>query len=171
MLLVLAAALPLALGACSTNRPEGVVEHWLAALNEGSAGDPGAYAPSGLSARILPTPRSPGDLDRIEVGKGADGATTARVPFLVERTSGARIDGVAVLSRPVGGSWRITALAPSAPGLRVPSEGGARIGAANAATWTLSLVAAGALTVVSLGAMALAGRGPSFKRQGSFGTR
>lgn len=78
---------------------------------------------------------------------------------------------MAVLARRPGGDWRITALEPPAPGLRVPSEGGAGIGTATLGTWLAALGVGAILTIVSLAVMALAGRRPSLQGQGSFGTR
>ena len=41
-------------GCAGTDRPEGVVERWLIALNVGAAGRPAVYAAEALSRRILP---------------------------------------------------------------------------------------------------------------------
>jgi hypothetical protein len=70
----LAALVFLALAGCASHeeRPEGIVERWLLALNRGSAGEPGRYAPASVSDAILPDWRDldPGELDVIEVGSG-----------------------------------------------------------------------------------------------------
>jgi hypothetical protein len=103
---VLATALLLLVlpGCASRERPEGIVERWLLALNQGPAGEPERFAPDRLSERILPDWRhlEPGELDVIEVQPAAlricrtasgdtscpEGTRIADVPFNIERTDG-----------------------------------------------------------------------------------
>jgi hypothetical protein len=148
---VAAVAVVLLASCGGTDRPEGVVERWLVSLNQGKAGEPDTYAPEHLSQRILPhwETRDPGDLDTIEVGKGraAQGLappgvaapTFIEVPLRVERTTGVKIDGLAVVHRNADGDWRVQSLTLGRSGLRVPSEGGAAIGGASAVAWLAAL--------------------------------
>lgn len=134
---VLAVALAAAfLPACAgADRPEGVVERWLASLNQGAAGRPDRYAPSALSDAILPGWRDldPGGLDAIEVGRGTGGSRAA-VPLRVARLDGSELRATAIVRRtPLG--WRVVDLAPARPDLPLPSEGGPPIAAAGAAWW------------------------------------
>ena len=156
------------LAACGgTDRPEGVVERWLISLNQGKAGEPERYAPEALSQRILPNwrDRDPGDLDVIEVGTGralrhgfgiAKGRSVPAVlvPYRVERSSGVKLDGEAVMGRE-SGDWRIVAIGSREASLRVPSEGGQHIGNASAATWGIALGISAALVLLVALVMAL----------------
>ena len=71
---VLAALVFIALAGCASQqeRPEGIVERWLLALNQGSAGEPGRYAPPSVSDAVLAgwQDLDPGELDVIEVASG-----------------------------------------------------------------------------------------------------
>jgi len=171
LLLVAFGALLLLLPACQgTNRPEGVVERWLVALNQGSAGRPGQYAPEPLSQQILPhwASRDPGDIDTIEVGRATSGFgvhlsgtseddnQATDVPYRVVLVDGRKEEGEAVLHQ-VRGSWRVTSLNPPSI-LRVPSEGGQRIGSASLALWLGSLGVALILTLITIALMATVGR-------------
>lgn len=153
-------AVALLLGACSAaDRPEGAVERWLIALNQGPTGEPGRYASEELSEQILPKPRGDGDLSVIEVGKGVVDQDTARVPYRIEG-NGTTIRGTAELDRS-SGQWQVVALAPRDPALEVPSAGGERIGKAPANAWLIALATAALLTLVTVGLMRLAGEKPS----------
>jgi hypothetical protein len=165
---VLAVALAASvLSACAaTDRPEGVVERWLIAVNQGSAGRPASFAPDALSQRILPewSTKDPGELDAMEVGKGKilEAATTpprtaAFVPYRVAREDGATIEGNAILLK-VSGDWRVVTLRGAIPGLAVPSEGGPRIGAASAVLWLAAFGVAVALSLLAVGLMTAFGR-------------
>jgi hypothetical protein len=145
----------LMLSACGgTDRPEGVVERWLVTLNQGKAGEPEKYAPERLSQQILPhwESRDPGDLDVIEVGKGSVNATlgsqsTFYVPFRIERTSGAKLDGLAGVAKH-DSDWRVTQLIRGDRSLLVPSEGGERIGSAGLGAWGVALGISAALMLL-----------------------
>jgi hypothetical protein len=85
-IVIIAAALAtLALSACAgQERPEGIVERWLLALNQGAAGEPDRYAPNAASEEILPgwEHLDPGELDVVEVARartpGGDPAPRGR---------------------------------------------------------------------------------------------
>jgi hypothetical protein len=144
-----------------TDRPEGVVERWLISLNQGRAGEPEKYAPDELSQRILPNwqNRDPGDLDVIEVGKGAmvNALITRRlaylVPYRVKRVDGRTVSGVAGLKDSM-----VAELLNPVEGLKVPSQGGERLGGASALVWLLGLAAAALFVLVSIGLMSVVGR-------------
>jgi hypothetical protein len=89
----------LAVSSCAAQeRPEGIVERWLLALNQGSAGEPLRYADADVTDALVPGWRSaePGTFDVIEVGKGVPcgrGPTgcETRVPFRVELVDGGQL--------------------------------------------------------------------------------
>jgi uncharacterized protein YceK len=150
------------LGGCGhIDRPEGVVERWLISLNQGTAGEPGTYAPARLSERVLPdwASRNPGDLDLIEVGRGRIYANDRYlVPFRVERLDGTELSGV-VIGSGIGaeGTWRVEDLLPPDPTLPVPSEGGRRVGGVSGAVWLAAIGVAAALILVSAVLMSTVG--------------
>jgi hypothetical protein len=148
-------------GCAGTDRPEGVVERWLIALNQGSAGVPAMFADDALSQRILPSwaSKDPGQLDVIEVGRGKSfqAATTppriaALVPYRVVRVDGTTIEGNVVLLK-VSGDWRVVTYRGKLPGLAVPSEGGPRIGSASPVLWLAAFGVAVLLSLVAVGLM------------------
>ena len=152
------------LGGCAgTDRPEGVVERWLIALNQGAAGRPGQYAPEALSERVLPgwASKDPGELDVIEVGKGSvpriEMAPPALVPFRVVRLDGTTIQGTAALV-PRASGWQVSTLRGRLPGLAVPSEGGDRIGSGGIGLWLAAFGAAALCSLLAVGLMAAFGR-------------
>jgi hypothetical protein len=163
------------LGGCAgTDRPEGVVERWLIALNQGAAGRPAQYAPDALSQRVLPgwASKDPGELDVIEVGNGRSletgcilnptctqppGIRTALVPYRVVRLDGTTIEGSAILVELTGG-WRVATLRGKTDGLAVPSEGGQRIGSGGVALWLAALGTAALCSLLAIGLMAAFGR-------------
>jgi len=160
--LVLAAVL---LPACSAERerPEGIVERWLVALNQGSAGRPQAYASDELSQEVLPRweDLDPGELDVIEVGRARVDANDlgADVPFRVERLDGTTLERVARIERLDGApDWRVERLLPPDPALLLPSEGGPAIGVAEPAWWVGAVAVALGFVLVSAGLMALVRR-------------
>lgn len=157
----LAVALAVALlPACAgVDRPEGVVERWLASLNQGAAGRPDRYAPSAVSDAILPDrrDRDPGGLDTIEVGRGT-GAARAAVPLRVARIDGTEVRATAIVRRtPLG--WRVVGLAPARADLPLPSEGGPPIAAAGVVWWLGALGLALAFGLASEVLMGLLRRG------------
>ncbi len=165
---LMAAAL---LSGCSTTpRPEGVVERWLLALNEGTAGRPEQYAPDALSQRVLPGWRTkdPGQLDTIEVGRGEDLELTGihrsnhyAVPYRVVTVDGAEQRGTIVLTQQsLDGAWRTLAVEPPFPRLRLPSEGGPSVGTSSSSVWLISLGVAVALTLISMVLMHVVGKRP-----------
>lgn len=168
---VVAGAIVVLLTGCSsTERPEGIVERWLLALNQGSAGEPQRYAAPELSASILPRFREadPGELDVVEVGRAfvgfcgqalppdetcPAGTASASVPFRVVRVDGRAFDLDAhLLDR--GDGWRIATL-QDVP-RNVPSQGGPPIRGAPPTDWLVAVGTGIALIVVSEGAMRLA---------------
>ncbi len=119
----------LALTSCAVReRPEGIVERWLLALNQGSAGQPGRYAPESLSQTILPDWRhaEPGHFDVIDVQPAAVRSCSvavtgdscepkgrlASVPFVLETTDGA-VSRFEVTLVEHGGTWNAVALEPN----------------------------------------------------------
>jgi hypothetical protein len=149
---VLAAALLLLVlpGCAGRERPEGIVERWLLALNQGGAGEPLRYADVDVTNALVPGWRSaaPGTFDVIEVGRGVpcergpNGCET-RVPFRVELVDGReqRMDAF-VISGPssVDSRRRVGALVPHDETLALPSEGGEPIERVDVPGW---LIAAG----------------------------
>lgn len=155
--LALLALLPACAGA---DRPEGVVERWLASLNQGAAGRPERAAPEGVSQVVLPgwRGRDPGELDVIEVGRARRiSADAAEVPFRVVRLDGTALERTAIVRRGPAG-WRIERLEPARPDLPLPSEGGPPIAAAGASWWVAALVLALAFGLGSEALMALVRR-------------
>jgi hypothetical protein len=151
------ALLPACAGA---DRPEGVVERWLASLNQGAAGRPERAAPDEVSEAVLPGWRSldPGELDVIEVGRGRLlSADAAEVPFRVARRDGTELVRTAVVRRGPDG-WRIERLAPARADLPLPSEGGPPIAAAGPPWWLGALAAAVAFGLGAEALMALVRR-------------
>jgi hypothetical protein len=133
---VLAAALLLLVlpGCASRERPEGIVERWLLALNQGGAGEPLRYAEVDVTNALVPEWRSaePGTFDVIEVGKGVPCVRgpigcEARVPFRVELVDGReqRMDAFVVSGPPsVDRHRRVGALVSHDETLALPSGGG-----------------------------------------------
>jgi len=159
----------LALPACTTQeRPEGIAERWLLALNQGAAGEPGRYAQSEVSNEVLSNWErlDPGELDVIEVGNGSFRcevyiACETRVPFRVVRLDGTEVPMDAIIpshTGPPGGSRRVVIeLVPPDRRLRLPSEGGPPIETASTATWLLAAAVGLGLTAISVLALRLAG--------------
>ena len=148
-------AVSLVLGSCATGtRAEGVVERWLVALNQGSAGRPGAYAQPDLSERIVPGFErvEPGELDVIEVGRGTPGCGVSGwfVPFRV-----VRLDGTDVRSVACTDEGRVVELyPPSSENVprdleALPSEGGPPIGGVDPTAWAAALGVAIALAAAA----------------------
>jgi len=154
-LIGLAGVAMILLAACGgTDRPEGAVENWLIALNQGKAGEPHTYAPADVTNSVLPNwaQCDPGSLDVIEVGTHAAGKSgEALVPYRIEYASDlsscettehatAPKEGTAVVRRAEGG-WRVTSLQTRSTtgALLVPSEGGEAIGTAPASAWLAAL--------------------------------
>lgn len=154
----MAAALLIVLAACANvDRPEGVVERWLKAINQGEIGEPEKYASPALSDEILADRKEPDGLDVIEVGRGEETGDRARVPYRIERAEGTKLNGVAELERS-GGEWRVVALRPAEPSLRVATEGGDRIGKASYLAWVATVGTAIALVGITLALMTLVRR-------------
>jgi hypothetical protein len=156
--LLLIVSVLLAMAACSTQaRPEGVVERWLLALNQGSAGEPDRFAADELSQQVLPGWRGldPGQLDVIEVARSIEApavcdAGGSVVPFRIEPMDGRALRATACVS----GS-RITQLtdriASTAPVF--PSEGGPPVhGTSGSAWWAAAAIG---LALVVLGEVAM----------------
>jgi hypothetical protein len=105
---VIAAVLTtLACSACaSQERPEGIVERWLLALNQGAAGEPDRYASDAASEEVLPgwEQLDPGELDVVEVARagtpreGTCAEGTWFVPFRVVRLDGSQLRSVACVA-------------------------------------------------------------------------
>ncbi len=168
--LVIAVIALLLAGCSTTQRPEGIVERWLLALNQGQAGEPERYAPVDVSRQILPDYRhvDPGEFDVIEVGRAfvgrcgsalppaescPVGTVSASVPFRVVALDGTAFDLEAhLLDR--GGGWRVEGFVDGRR--NVPSLGGLPIRGAPAIAWLLSIGAALGLVVLGEGAIRLA---------------
>jgi hypothetical protein len=162
---VLAVMSMLLLASCAgTERPEGIVERWLISLNQGAAGNPGAFAADRVSHLVVPDweELEPGELDLVEVGPGRfeSGVTSLLdddgyvVPFLVERLDGGRLRASAVLSAEPGG-WRVEAVSLETFGLTLPSEGGPGLDRGAGLAWLAALGLAAALVLLSTGLMRL----------------
>jgi hypothetical protein len=167
---IAAVALLMPTGCARTERPEGIVERWLLALNQGQAGEPERYAPVDVSLQVLPEYRDadPGEFDVIEVGRAfvghcgsalppaescPVGTASAAVPFRVVGLDGTAFDLEAhLLDR--GGGWRIEGLVDGPR--NVPSSGGPPISGAPAVGWLIAIAAAIALVIFGEGAMRLA---------------
>jgi hypothetical protein len=143
--LALAALVLIALAACSAQeqRPEGIVERWLVALNQGSAGQPGRYAPVAVSEEVLPgwEKLDPGEFDVIEVGRSnAIGGTCVEgqiVPFRVVPIEGHELrDAACVVGSRIAQLTSIRGIS----GPVFPSEGGPAMTEDLSAPW---LIAAG----------------------------
>lgn len=168
--MAIAALMFLALEGCASyqQRPEGVVERWLLALNQGSAGEPGRYAPEDLSQTILSDWRraDPGHFDIIEVQPAAVRSCSeavagdscepqgrvAFVPFNLEDTDGAIFSfEVTLVER--ADTWNAVALEaidhPTT--LREPGWPSTL----DWSSWLLAIAAGLALVVVGEGAMRL----------------
>ena len=160
-IVVLAAVL---LPACvQDERPEGVVERWLVALNQGSAGRPERYASDELSEEVLPgwSELEPGRLDVIEVGSAArdENDLGANVGLRVERTDGTVVEHTARVERLDGSpAWHIERLEPPGDAPALPSQGGPAIGAASAGWWLGAVGVALAFVLAASALMALVRR-------------
>jgi hypothetical protein len=126
----IAALILIALAGCAAQeqRPEGIVQRWLVALNQGSAGEPGRYALESLSGTILPDWRrsEPGHFDVIDVQPAAIRSCSvafagdscepqgrmASVPFNLEDTDGALFSFEVTLVEQEG-TWTAVALEPN----------------------------------------------------------
>lgn len=165
---VLAAALLLSMlaGCSSQERPEGIVERWLLALNQGGAGEPLRYADVDVTEALVPEWRSaePGTFDVIEVGKGVPcgrgpiGCET-KVPFRVEFVDGRQLHMHAFVvggPSPAGVRRRVGAIGSRDETLRLPSEGGAPIGNADVPGWLIAAGVGLAIVIVGEALMRLA---------------
>jgi hypothetical protein len=158
------------------HRPEGVAEHWLAAISEttrrGVTADATRRAetlgPVSIAARAGLLPDVAGGkaaFDDLEVGKATAARDGARVPFLLhERVpvhGGVTKSGAVVLSpssSPAG--WRVVAIDPRrSPSERVPSEGGPPPSRAPTSLWLFALAGSVLLTAACVGLMEMASRG------------
>ena len=136
----LTALILVALAGCAAQqqRPEGIVQRWLLALNQGSAGEPGRYAPESFSRTILLDWRrsEPGHFDVIEVRpaaiRGCSVAVAgdscepqgrmASVPFNLEDTDGAVFSFEVTLVEQRG-SWKAVALEPNEHAMTLGEQG------------------------------------------------
>jgi hypothetical protein len=168
---VLTAALLLLIlpGCASRERPEGIVERWLLALNQGGAGEPLRYADVDVTNALVPEWRSaePGTFDVIEVGRGVPCVRgpigcEARVPFRVELVDGReeRMDAF-VVSGPssVDTRRRVGALIAPDETLTLPSEGGAPIESVDVPGWLIAAAVGLAILFIAEVVMKLVRRG------------
>jgi hypothetical protein len=131
--IAIVSAVVLLLSACATTeRPEGIFERWLSALNQGSAGEPLRYAYPSVSDAVLPGWRTsdPGAFDVIEVGRArpctyvGPAACEARVPFRVVSVDGAemRFDALVGIDRAADEPTpsRVIGVVAAAPRPRLP---------------------------------------------------
>lgn len=168
---VLTAALLLLIlpGCASRERPEGIVERWLFALNQGGAGEPLRYADVDVTNALVPEWRSaePGTFDVIEVGRGVPCVRgpigcEARVPFRVELVDGReeRMDAF-IVSGPssVDTRRRVGALIAPDETLTLPSEGGAPIESVDVLGWLIAAAVGLAILFIAEVVMKLVRRG------------
>ncbi len=135
--------LMIALSACGDrSRPEGTVERWLLALNQGAAGEPGRFASDQTSDQVLPHRGSmePGRLDVIEVGAAERTRCSFDVPFRVVDLDGHETRMFAILQRcPTAFPKPIAAVERrDVPHGVFPSEGGSSFGTDRAVVWALA---------------------------------
>lgn len=159
---VLAATLAtLALSACARQeRPEGIVERWLLALNQGTAGEPDRYAPDAASEEVLPgwEHLDPGEFDVVEVAPADTprGDTCAEetsfVPFRIVRLDGSELRSIACVAG--GGVTQLTDRVGSTDPI-FPSEGGPPIQDERVGLWGIAIGVGVALVVVGEGLMRL----------------
>ena len=160
----IAALMVLALAGCASSpqRPEGVVERWLLALNQGSAGRAGRYADASTSRQILPnySRADPGELDVIEVGTARHVECSIEVPFRVVTVAGDERSGYAVIQ-----ACPTTPITPIA-GVRLesvaqemfPSEGVHAFGSSGTVAWAMAAGIGFVILLVGEGAMRLVRR-------------
>jgi hypothetical protein len=176
--IAIVSAVVLLLTACATTteRPEGIVERWLSALNQGSAGEPLRYAYLSVSGSVLPGWRTadPGAFDVIEVGRARSctyvgpAACEARVPFRVVLTDGEqmRFDALVGIDRAADEPTpsRVIGVVAAGPQPRLPSEGGPPIGSASTSGWLLAIGTGLGLLLLAEGAMRFVRREPLVRR-------
>jgi hypothetical protein len=167
--LLITVVLLVALPACGDRfRPEGMVERWLLALNQGAAGQPERYADGSVSDEVLPDwdTRDPGALDVIEVGsatyledappRGHIGAVV--VPFRLVSVDGSETRGRAIM--PQGPTAPIPPIASvdsrAIPRGVFPSEGGPPVHEASPKTWLWAVLTGMAIAIVGWVLMRLA---------------
>jgi hypothetical protein len=158
----------LALSACATTaRPEGIVERWLLALNQGSAGEPQRYARNEISEQVLLRwrDRDPGQLDAIEVGRADRLQRFAPgigydVPFRVAYVEGGELEGWVTVIR-VRGSFRVRGLEVDMPLLAgtLPSQGGLPLTSVSTAMWFAAIAVGLGLALAGEASMRLIRRG------------
>jgi hypothetical protein len=144
-LLIASALATLALSTCAgQERPEGIVERWLLALNQGAAGEPGRYAPNAASEEVLPgwEHLDPGELDVVEVARAGTARAdpcaegTSFVPFRVVRLDGSQLRSAACVA-----GARVTQLTDRVGSTDhlFPSEGGPPIRDESAGVWGIAI--------------------------------
>ena len=144
----------------SQERPEGIVERWLLALDQGAAGEPDRYAPNAVSDEVLPgwEHLDPGELDVVEVARAgtpqpdACEGGTRFVPFQVVRLDGSRFRSTACVS-----GNRVTQLTDRVgfTDATFPSEGGPPIRDDRAGVWGIAIGVGIALVILGEGLMRL----------------
>ena len=169
-----AALMALVFAACaSQERPEGIVERWLLALNQGAAGEPGTYANGSTSDEILPDweELEPGQLDLIEVGAAIPvedapprgHIAEVHVPFRVVTVDGSEMRGRAVLPQSAQASGVPIAsvdLRAIPPGI-FPSENGPPIIETTRTAWLVSVLIGAGLALLSWALLRLVRVDPS----------
>lgn len=162
--LLLVLLLILTLPSCDDrSRPEGIVERWLLALNQGAAGRAGRYADPPTSRLILPgyAKADPGRLDVVEVGMAERKDCSWDVPFRVIRLDGQTIRGFAIIrSCPTALIVPVSSvdLRPVPEGV-FPSEGGPSVETERPGLWAIAVAIGLALLVVAEVLMRLVRRG------------
>jgi hypothetical protein len=134
----------LSLPACGQrSRPEGLVERWLLALNQGAAGRAGRFAGPATSRLILPgyANADPGRLDVIEVGAAERIHCAFEVPFRVVDVDAHETRMFAVIDRcPSASLTPIAGVERRQVPLGVfPSEGGPSFGTDRAVVWAIAV--------------------------------
>jgi hypothetical protein len=154
-----------------SDRPEGVAERWLSNVGDtrrdgvkdkarDSAEKVGRVS---LAASILPKEGSGGDsaFADLEVGKAAGDDERTVVPFRLHQELGdsanKRATYGAVALRKEGGDWKVTAVLPPQPGLKVPSQGGSPAAKAPVTLFLGTLGVAVLITAIAAGLIRAAG--------------
>jgi hypothetical protein len=141
------------------DRPSGVAASWLGAVSETTRSGVHADAvrrTEALGPVVLARPLIPPGTDGhaafsdYQVGRAAVSGDVARVPYLLHQHGRSGAQGTragTIVLRQEAGAWRVAALLPPVPGLRVPSEGGPPAVSISLGAW---LGAAGAAAVIAV---------------------
>ena len=153
------------------HRAEGVAERWLSnvgdtrrdGVKDKARSSAEKVGPVSLAAAILPTQGSGGDsaFADLEVGRAAGTDQRKLVPFRLHQELGNKANkkatyGAVQLDK-VGGDWKVTAVLPPQPGLKVPSDGGSPAAKAPVGLFVGTLGVAVLITALAAGLLRAAG--------------